>query len=299
MKDIHQKKKLINGVTSLKMKEIIQVEKQIKFFDYYLCKIIHNPIISSIIIITSISILNISQIIKIQQSNKIDFIFINDYYFDLLQNIINFIFIVRFILNKFKTNLIIESILFIFQNLGCYLTLFNPNVSLLYSNINYVFKVLIVWQSLCPYIILIVNFMDYLKNKNNEKHEFDLKFFLIESNNNFLPIFIAHSYIFINFNFPFLLSSNFQWLIFIYKLYSFSLKFFCIYQFILFELVRIFYSVNSPAKNYSSYYTPVNLSPKISIWSRIYDYKHWFLFSTCIIVCLFDGFFIALYHLNS
>lgn len=300
------------------LRDYPRVNNQIKFLDKFLCQKIHNPIVSSILLIILISILHTIQLIKMNNLNQFEFLFIKDYFLDIISNVINLIFIIRFSIkktkknenNKLNSNIGFEILLFILQNFGCYKLLFDQNYSLLFTNINIIFKFFVIWQYLCPYIILFMNLIDLLKNwisssstslSSSTNDQFNLLDFLIDANNNFLPIFIAHSYILININFPFLFDSIFNWLIFFYKLCSFSIKFYCIYQFILYELIVVIYNLKfNYINDYSSFYNSINLDEKVSYPNKVMtfynDYKHWLLIVSSGIVILFDLIYIFIYY---
>lgn len=287
--------------------EFPKFNHQIKIFDYYLCKIVHNPIVSSVVLAASLLVLNIFQLAQFIQTQQFEFLFVNDYYLDLIQNLVNAVFLIRFSSN-IPSNVYLESLLFGIQNIACFVLIFNPNYSLLYTDMNYMFKTFIIWQNLCPYIILAMNLFEMVrKSRSNndiekldetQQQPFNLAEFLTDSNNNFLPIFIAHSYLLINFNFPLVFNKNLSWVIFIYKLSSFSIKFYCIYQFILYELsVVIFKSPH--IKDYSVFYNPIQLNMEKSQYLTFYDNnKNYFLYSTVGLVIMFDLIYIGLYHLH-
>ncbi|KAK6205309.1 uncharacterized protein RJT21DRAFT_111836 [Scheffersomyces amazonensis] len=273
----------------MKQREIIDVKsslctvpynKYIKLIDKYLCKGIHDPFIPSLVIIYSILFLQSLQLYALfaypiipsasSSTNTTSLIFIDEYFLDIASNVLNLLFIVRFQF-YWRFPLFIEIILFIFQNVGCYNLLFNKSLSFLIdsstisvSNVTPLTIFLII-QIVFPYIILIINLIDY-KNFSSFHH------FFSDCNNNYLPIFISHSFLFINTSFPllnifvptsrlsiYLLKYFASALIFAYKISSFSLKFYAIYKFILYEIVAILYNTTN-IEDYSIFY-------KISIFN--------------------------------
>lgn len=280
------------------------LSKEIKFLDKYLCQYLHNPIVSSAIIVGTCCAINLTQYLKISARSQWELIFVNDYVLDLLQNLINLVFVLRYSMGKFGS-VHQEMTLLVLENIGCINLVFNSRYSLLTTNINGLLKAFILWQILCPYFILTINFIDYVNWKfslqkprslvdNNDKmvtfHEL-----LVDTNNNYLPIFIAHSFIILNFNFPFV--SN-EWLIFVYKIAVFLLKFYCIYRYILYETCVIVYNV-SFTNNYCSVYEDVNSSTKqnnIGKWFK--DYQHYFILSGIGVCIGFNFLFIGSFYLS-
>lgn len=243
------------------------LRQEIKFIDRYLCQYVHNPIFSSIVLIGSCCFINGIQYYEIYTKSQWELIFIQDCIFDFLQNIISLIFILRFCIGKFG-NAPIEAALLVLENIGCFNLVFNQNYSLLMTDVSIAFKVFILWQILCPYFILTINLADYINWKIGDckpksllgKNDIVLSFheLLIDTNNNFLPIFIAHSFIIIDLNFTFVTSN---WIIFAYKLSIFLLKFYCICRYILYETCYIVYNINF-TESYNWIYDDVNANNK-------------------------------------
>mmetsp|Transcript_7327 Transcript_7327/g.9271 ORF Transcript_7327/g.9271 Transcript_7327/m.9271 type:complete len:298 (-) Transcript_7327:218-1111(-) len=243
------------------------LKREIKFIDRYLCLYIHNPIISSIVLISTCCFINGVQYYDIYVKSQWELIFIQDCIFDLLQNIINLIFILRFCMGKFG-NTPMEVLLLMIENIGCFNLVFNQRYSLLMTNVNIVLKVFILWQILCPYFILTINLADYINWKIRDykpqslldNNDVVLSFYelLIDTNNNFLPIFIAHSFVLIDLNFTFVTS---EWIIFAYKISIFLLKFYCICRYILYETCYIVYNINF-TECYEWIYNEVNANNK-------------------------------------
>lgn len=207
---------------------------------------ITNPIISTIVLIGSVCFINGVLFYWIYSRSQWELIFVEDYMSDLLQNIISLVFIIRFHMDKFGDTKV-EVMLLIFENIGCFKLIFNSNYSVLVTDMNICFKILTLWQILYPYFIVIMNLIDYMNwkdRKNNSKslpgsrRIFTFHELLVDTNNNFLPIYIAHSLIIINFSFPF---ATFELIVYAYKISILLLKFYCIYGYVLYEINSIEY----------------------------------------------------------
>ncbi|KAK6464310.1 hypothetical protein DFJ63DRAFT_333882 [Scheffersomyces coipomensis] len=285
--------------------------KYIKFIDSVLCKTIHNPIITSLIILISISLIQSFQISQlITTTSNQSFVFIDDYIFDIISNLINILFIIRF-QYFIRFPLICEIILFITQNIICLNLLFNNNFNILsllnWNSIDSIFftslKIFLIIQIIFPYIILIINIFDY-KHSEGSIHSF-----LSDCNNNYLPIFISHSFLFINYNFPLiLLSSNHPLftclksnLIFIFKIASFSFKFYIIYKFILYEIIMILFNKIN-INDYSVFYKPQREAITEKEQQQVSttttnSFEKWsnhLMITTCSIITLIDLLFITI-----
>lgn len=68
---------------------------------------------------------------------------------------------------------------------------------------------------------------------DNSQKIFTLHELLVDTNNNFLRAFIAHSLIMINFSFPF---AALGWVLTYYQISIFLLKLYCIYGYVLYEV---------------------------------------------------------------
>lgn len=257
---------------------------EIRFIDKYLCNYILNPTICTIGLIGSCIFIHGIQFYKIFYNSQWGLIFIQDYLLDLLQNIISLIFVLRFCMGWFG-DIKTEVLLLVFENIGCINLVFNNEYSLLFTDISIIFKVFILWQILCPYFILAINLMDYMKKRvryqepksllNHSSRIFTLRELLIDTNNNFLPIFIAHSFIIINTNFPFVTS---VWVIYAYKFSIFLLKFYCICRYILYETCFIIYNLTF-VEYYNWMYDDVAAYNSSNIVSKLTKYRHSFLLS--------------------
>ncbi|KAK6454235.1 uncharacterized protein RJT20DRAFT_57258 [Scheffersomyces xylosifermentans] len=285
----------------------------IKFIDRYMCRIVHNPIITSSLLIIAICAIQCNQLYYLftAKYNQPDFIFMEDYMFDIVSNALNILFVLRFqTKSSAPINVAWEAVLFVLQNIGCYNLLFNYEYSILFNyEIKTSLKVCLITQIVFPYLILVINLIDY-KNLTPSV-------FLSDCNSNYLPIFISHSFLYINCNFPYFDSSPYEAILsnipFIYKVCSFSIKFYCIYGFILYEIALILYDVSDVA-NYDIFYDQKEdcyNSEKVDIFStkdglirsattlpstllsKVYNnWKNMFLIVSCTLVIIFDFVFI-------
>ncbi|CUM63729.1 uncharacterized protein PRCAT00001313001 [Priceomyces carsonii] len=258
----------------------------VKFIDVYLCQGLHNPLVSSTLIILSIAVIWYSQYRHTFSEGQNTLSLIPDYVLDMLSAMINIAFVVRFCF-AYSTSLIVEIIYFFIQNICCYQLVFgnDPNVSLLFLNLNVWFRRFISLQIMCPYLVLLINSIEHFKSP---KEALLLSFF-IDANNNFLPILLSHSFIFINFNFPQLEN---QALISIYKISQFSMKFYCIYQFVLYEINSIVYNMKG-FKDYSCYYD-FSVQNENGIFKRLMSYKNHLILAANLSVICFDV--LLIYH---
>lgn len=287
--------------------DVLDVHKQVKVLDSYLCRVVHNPLLSSVVILAAVVFLHGAQLWRLTATRLFEFIFASDYVMDLVSNAINVLFLVRFSLRnkkgtcqKVRSSLAWEAALFAAQNVGCYVLVFHRDYSLLHSAINPFFKVFIVWQCACPYVILAMNVVELVR-RDLDITEDVMRDFVVDANNNYLPIFIAHSYVLINFSFPFVVAGT-AWVLVAYKLAAFSLKFYCIYQFILYEVTVVIYGITN-VYNYMEMYTPVELQDREkgqtayarSFFCRLYDdHRHWMMFAAMGVVSAFDVVYLGL-----
>lgn len=278
----------------------LEVHKQVKVLDHHLCRVLHNPLLSSVAVVACVVFLHAAQLYRLSAAKSFELVFASDYAMDLVSNAINVLFLVRFSVRskgesqQIRSTLLAETLLFAAQNAGCYLLVFHREYSLLYSGINPLFKLFIVWQCACPYVILAMNAADEVRCGRGLSRA-GVRDFLVDANNNCLPIFIAHSYVLINFSFPFL-AAGLAWVLVAYKLAAFSLKFYCIYQFILYEVTVVIYGITN-VRNYAEMYTPVALTDAEKgekrllggLMARLYDnHRHWMMFGAVGVVSAFD-----------
>ncbi|EGW30053.1 uncharacterized protein SPAPADRAFT_143909 [Spathaspora passalidarum NRRL Y-27907] len=222
--------------------------RYIQVLDLYLSNIIHNPIFTSVAVLISFCYLQCKQWDWLMiSSHSFEFIFVEDYEFDILSNIINLIFIFRFVY-YIKLNLIGEIALFLVQNFACYkYVLMKDGISFFKdTDMSMFLKSCIALQVIFPWLILlscIVQRMPWNKT-------------LVDCNTNYLPLFMSQSFMFVNTTFP-LLDNSFKNYELLYKLACFSLKFYLVFQFVLYEFVLINYE-HEDVVDYSVYYREVS-----------------------------------------
>lgn len=231
--------------------ERLDAVKHVRFIDKYLCEGIHNPVFWTALLMVSAVFILVPQYMALSRKNFWDFLFVNEYIGDLFQQTVNVLFIARFIFGAFG-GVALEFLLFLLCNVGCLILLFSQEYSLLYTNIHLFLKLFILWQISYPYVMLFINMFSYAHSKMHLRYSREqttddtiripanYRYFLIESNNNFLPIFIAHSFFYINLNHCFI---DNQTLISIYRFSNYLVKFYCIYQYILYEVVNIVHGI--------------------------------------------------------
>lgn len=267
--------------------------RSVRVIDSYICTWIHNPILASLVCLATLVSIQGTLFANAAGRNQLAYLHINDYLLDILHNLVNLLFIVRFSgCSKIVSHPALEWVLLILQNQACFVLLFCPEYSILYANIHVVVKGFMVWQILCPYLILMMTVVDNFFQKDNEDEKRPKKLrvqaLLVDTNNNFLPIFIAHSFAWINFNFPF---SQGAGAIFAYKCATFSLKFCLIYRFILYELVIVIHDVHN-LSSYSELYLPVKIGNPVRSWGQVVSgwTKPILIASTLTLVALDVGF---------
>lgn len=271
----------------------------VRFFDLHLCRMLHNPIVTSVGLVGCAVGLNVLQLAAVGQRAP-GLLFASDYYLDIVLNVINVVFVLRFSVAR-PTSPWIEWVLFVLNNIGTYVLTFT-DYSLLRSDINVVFRVFLAWQHLCPYIIMLLNYFEVTGTPDeklacadsdeklacaatDEKHFKPL--LLADTNDNFLPIFISHLYVLVNYSFPYVMAPA---LITLYKWCTFLLKFFCIYQFVLYELRQVY----GLPRQYSEVYTPVQLDSRPRLMQRLYRHHAWFALAACVVVIGFDVVYVVM-----
>lgn len=266
--------------------------KGVHVLERYLCNYVHNPIVALAVCLGAFVALQVSLVGAAVSTSHTVHLRLNDYILDLLHHAVNLLFILRFVCGPnvaITSQPIAEWILFVIQNVGCMVFIFCPGYSLLYLNLHVVFKGFMVWQIMCPYLILAMNIAEGWSSTDDEKNgstRSSLHALLVDSNNNFLPVFIAHSFAQINFNFIFMQGT---WVSFLYKCACFSLKFFLIYRFILYELVVVIYNVPN-VKTYAELYLPVQIGNPVRHWyHRVSAHTSTILVMTTVICMLVDA----------
>ena len=204
-----------------------QSNRYIYIIDKYFCKFIHNPIISSIILILSYTYYYYYYYYNNDNYDYDDY-YLPQYLFvnDLVSNIINLICILRF-QYRFKFNhLIGELIFFIGQSILSYqliinqlLIHFNESTATTTTttttgtgtgtstiNCTLIIQWTIILQMILPIIILIFTYVDNYRNRNRNNDSNDnytsggLYSVIFEGNNHYIPVFLSYSFFLININ---------------------------------------------------------------------------------------------------
>lgn len=248
--------------------------KCVNFIDVVFCTWIHNPILASTVMLLSALQLLGLQMMSAPSSEHFVNVSFSDYFLDFLHNAVNLLFIIRFPATSKKGLSIVsstlgESVLLLIQNAGCAALFLCPQYSLLYSNMHPVLKGIMLWQIVFPYLIFLVHICESKWNKLNGSEkllQLEDKMLtsslLVDTNNNLLPVFMAHSFAAVNFNFP--LVSSF-WALLIYKLACFSLKFYLINRYVLYELVMVINDVSN-LNSCAELYMPVMIGERQKSW---------------------------------
>lgn len=280
--------------------------KAVWALDRLLCTYIHNPFVACFLVVATLLPLQYSQLSTAFQIDELALFDKDDFIIDIFHNLVNLVFIFRFVRSlqnlTLRCLLFTEIFLLILQEFGVVLLLFCPKYSLLYSDISMVLRLFIWWQILCPYVILICNAFDRGEeeetNYSDEKRHlvstcknYNLLNIVVETNNNMLPIFMAQSFATINLDFPFY--EGF-WLPFLFHIGQISIKFYIICRFILYELVVVVLDIPNP-KSFSEFYTPVQIgNTKKSFYSTLSHYTSACLIACALLCITFDLFIIAL-----
>ena len=249
---------------------VVEPDRFIYIIDYYLCNIVHNPLISSGFILFSYGYY-ISTTSLFKSSLTYDIV-----YSDVLSNLINIIAICRFLFNLKFNNTLGEGLFFIFQTIGSFYIFDDDEFSIL-------LKICIYCQIVLPFIIILISY--YI-------NDFTIKESITLGNNNFIPFLLSYSIILMNNQLWF--NSTIQE--FIYSISILSLKFYLIYQFVLHEYLMIYYD-GLECFEYSLFYS-TNESDSITIKNdeilstrkqvRFAIMKNWCLLSVSVISIIFD-----------
>lgn len=266
--------------------------------DRLFCTYLHNPFVGCLLVVVSLLRLQHDQLTTAFQMKELAYFDVDDYLLDLFHNVVNLVFIVRFVMSlrclTLRSNVLLEIILLIFQEFGVIVLLFYPKYSLLYSDISVVLRVFIWWQILCPYLILLFNTIDIGKDKEEVTEEkrqlasrpsYNILSVVVETNNNMLPVFMAHSFATINFDFPFHEGISLPLL---YHIGVISIKFYIICRFILYEIVTVVFNISN-LKSFAELYTPVQIgNPKKSWLSGLSRFTTSILLATTFICITSD-----------
>lgn len=227
-----------------------------------MCNGVHNPIVSSIIIISFIlgQLMNSSSAFKTVLAQTTSQLMVeeaingtidgepisyiqdtttntsfDDYFYDLLSNIINLVFIYRFVKRsnspyQSRTNSVYQELcIFIMQLVAA--TYF---ISTYFTQFPKLLQILTSLQLVLPFIIF---FISISSNRTIYKP-------LKECNNNILPFFITNSFLFINTTFTTSTSTSActlsQLIGWLYLFAAYSQKLYLIYQYVIYELITVY-----------------------------------------------------------
>lgn len=285
----------------------LRIAKCAHFIDVVLCTYIHNPILASTITIAGALILSGVLLFLSNSSERLANIAVLDYVLDFLHNAVNILFVVRFPAASKKGLLIVsltwtEMLLLLLQNAGCLALLLCSQYSLLYSNMHPVLRGFMWWQMLCPYMIFVLYVCElkFCNNSTDEKQALSAQklltgSILIDTNNNLLPIFMAHSFAAVNFNYPMVTSF---WALAIYKIACFSLKFYLINRYVLYELVMVISDIPN-LNSYAELYRPVMIGERPKKWyDRISQHTLTIVIGCSAVVMGLDAGFMAIGLMN-
>ncbi|GEQ70476.1 hypothetical protein JCM33374_g4153 [Metschnikowia sp. JCM 33374] len=263
--------------------------------DSIVCKKIHNPVIAATIvggILVSVAVKSYFTWSPYNSFEECGFLP------DFLQNVMNLLFIMRFPSKSKKSlrihsNKYIETVLFAGLNIVAMVSLLSPYP--FSSLMGQAFRVLLWVSIICPYVILVLNLVELAwghldtqpeKEKIPEAKKDNLLGLIVDANNSFMAIFIAQSFTAVNLDLPFYENS---FIPVIYKYAAYSLKFYLIYCFVLYEIVVVIYDMHD-IKNYTELYEPVQLGTKKKSWGDFLDnLTPYCLLGTTLLAMVFDG----------
>lgn len=259
---------------------LITYNPYVKVIDLYFSKIIQNPTITCGIVLILFSIIQVSQVREMYIQNHFEFIFEDDYWMDILSNFLNILFIIRFSTNYY-TNIVIELAFMVMQNLGyCYLL--TSNYSLLSEDHQKIMIFVIFFHIACSYTIFMSNMFDVYCGNNK------LIDALKNSNNNFLPLLLIQSFLLVNITFPLFHNNK---LVIAYLAFQFSVKIYCIYQYALYEIALIFYSL-AYVPDYSCFYDFQVKNKSKSLFQTLSNYNSHVIVLTYLVLIFWDVLFI-------
>lgn len=248
-----------------------KLSRTVNLVDSVLCTWVHNPIVAVVFIAPIAVYITLKLVVFAAGGHGANFLNTQSLVLDIMHNLVNLLFIIRFPATA-KTKLLVESTLpaeialFVVQNAGAFVILTCPSVSLLYSQMHYVLKVFLLWQMFCPFLTMTLSVIESLLAKKEvlekETRTSRVRAILVDTNNTFLPVFIAHSFATVNVDFPFAVN---LWVLLLYKWACFSLKMYLILRFVLYELVVVLNDMTD-SKSYAEFYIPVSIGAKESGW---------------------------------
>lgn len=207
--------------------------KAFNLLNYIINSVYHPLIVSGLLILLYVYI-QTTQLKEIHHLKLLLMDFnLNDYKYDLLSNLANLLFILRFSLS-IKFPVVFEVLLFASQVLILFTftySYFITSNTLAYGWCCYITTILYYCQVICPIILTGVNIIELFQS------HISLSRLFINCNNNYLPVILTNSFHSINLNFPLF---DLDYVLSSYKILIISLKFYCLYQYILFELINNF-----------------------------------------------------------
>lgn len=288
-----------------------KIAKCAYFIDVVLCTWVHNPILASLVTVSAALLLLSLLFFLANPSERLANVAVSDYARDLLHNAVNIAFVVRFPAASKKGLAVVshkwaEASLLLIQIAGCVALLLHSQYSLLYSNIHPVLRGIMWWQMVCPYLIFVLYMCEarLCKNTLDEKHVLTspslppkllTRSLLVDTNNNLLPIFMAHSFAAVNFNFP---VQGSLWTLALYKFGCFSLKFYLINRYVLYELVMVI-SDMSNLNSYAELYMPVMIGERTKRWyDKVAPHTLTVVIGTSAVLMGLDAGFMAIGFMN-
>lgn len=260
--------------------------------DSIVCKKIHNPILAATIVAGTLATVVVKQYIAWPPYNLFEE---SGFLPDFLQNAMNLLFMIRFPPQSRKalhirSNKYVEGLLFVCLNIVAMVSLCSPYP--FSSLMNLAFRVLLWVLIICPYVILALNLAEFTwgsigeKEQKSEYKREGLLALIVDANNSFMAIFIAQSFTAVNLDLPYYEN----WIMpVIYKCATYSLKFYLIYCFVLYEIVVVIYDIHD-IRSYRELYQPVQLGTRKRTWGSLCDEATpYFLYSATVFALIFDA----------
>lgn len=202
-----------------------------KVFNWLSCmvSIIHNPVITGVLLMLVASYINGVQLYQVfSRCSFLNFVEYEQHALDLVSNVFNLMFLVRFTMAT-HFNIVFEILLLTLQSGYVSFITYNKVLENSWDFTTGLFYL----QILCPLLINLFGVVDYWVKKMSFKR------MVLNANNNLLPVLLTDSFHFVNVKFNLFHNTD---ILLAYKVLSYSLKFFCLYQYILYE---VFNNMNS------------------------------------------------------
>lgn len=255
-----------------------------RFVDQCVCTYLHNPVV---LVTTALCASGVVAITNIP-GGRVGFPQI-DLIYDLSSHVVNILFMVRFVgyLAKglvVKSNFAFELFLLVCQNLAVLGLVLLPAHLLLYWSPHPILRAFILWQILCPYMIFLLTYWEERTAKkrsllSEKPYHIDWQSILVDTNNNFLPIFMAHSFA------ASALYDNTEALslLNVYKIAMLITKLYLVQRYVLYELVVVVHREYNLC-SYSELYLPVELEEDVE--NAVPKYLWFQRHTTCIMIVL-------------